>query len=36
LKCLTHPDYLISADEISTWVEYAVDLFLKNINYKLD
>ncbi|MFT1023434.1 TetR family transcriptional regulator, partial [Acinetobacter baumannii] len=24
------------ADEISTWVEYAVDLFLKNINYKLD
>ncbi|EPZ7155628.1 TetR/AcrR family transcriptional regulator, partial [Acinetobacter baumannii] len=25
-----------SADEISTWVEYAVDLFLKNINYKLD
>ncbi|HAV4899256.1 TPA: TetR family transcriptional regulator, partial [Acinetobacter baumannii] len=21
---------------ISTWVEYAVDLFLKNINYKLD
>ncbi|CAA0228037.1 TetR/AcrR family transcriptional regulator [Acinetobacter baumannii] len=36
LKCLTHPDYLISANEISIWVEYAVDLFLKNINYKLD
>ena len=27
LKCLTHPDYLISENEISTWVEYAVDLF---------
>ncbi|MDC4142357.1 TetR family transcriptional regulator, partial [Acinetobacter nosocomialis] len=34
LKCLTHPDYLISTDEISAWVDYAVDLFLKNINYK--
>lgn len=33
LKCLTHPDYLISENEISTWVEYAVDLFLKNIKY---
>lgn len=34
LKCLTHPNYTISDNEISTWVEYAVDLFLKNINYK--
>ncbi|RSO58067.1 TetR/AcrR family transcriptional regulator [Acinetobacter lactucae] len=34
LKCLTHPNYTISDNEISTWVDYAVDLFLKNINYK--
>lgn len=34
LKCLTHPNYAISDSEISTWVEYAVDLFMKNINYK--
>jgi len=33
LKCLTHPNYTISDTEISTWVEYAVDLFMKNINY---
>jgi len=33
LKCLTHPNYIISDTEISSWVEYAVDLFLKNINY---
>ncbi|MEQ1067173.1 TetR/AcrR family transcriptional regulator [Acinetobacter sp. XH1741] len=35
LKCLTHPDYLISDSEISVWVEYVVDLFLKNLNYHL-
>ncbi|MFV5440589.1 TetR/AcrR family transcriptional regulator [Acinetobacter oleivorans] len=34
LKCLTHPNYTISDSEISTWVEYAVDLFMKNINIK--
>ncbi|MFV5584029.1 TetR/AcrR family transcriptional regulator [Acinetobacter oleivorans] len=34
LKCLTHPNYAISDSEISTWVEYAVDLFIKNINIK--
>jgi len=33
LKCLTHPNYIISDNEIGSWVEYAVDLFLKNINY---
>lgn len=33
LKCLTHPNFLISDSEISYWVEYAVDLFMKNINY---
>ncbi|MHC3124658.1 TetR/AcrR family transcriptional regulator [Acinetobacter sp. GN11] len=33
LKCLTHPNFLISDSEISSWVEYAVDLFMKNINY---
>lgn len=35
LKCLTHPDYLISDSEIGVWVEYVVDLFLKNLNYHL-
>jgi len=35
LKCLTHPDYLISDSEIGVWVEYVVDLFLKNLNYRL-
>ncbi|QNW92969.1 TetR/AcrR family transcriptional regulator [Acinetobacter seifertii] len=34
LKCLTHPDYLISESEISIWVEYVVNLFLKNMNYQ--
>ena len=34
LKCLTHPNYTISDSEISTWVEYAVDLFMKNIDIK--
>jgi len=34
LKCLTHPNFLISDNEISSWVEYAVDLFMKNINYR--
>lgn len=35
LKCLTHTNYTISDSEISIWVEYMVDLFMKNINYKL-
>ena len=34
LKCLTHPNFLISDNEISSWVEYVVDLFMKNINYR--
>lgn len=34
LKCLTHPNYAIFDSEISIWVEYVVDLFMKNINIK--
>ncbi len=34
LKCLTHPNYIISDSEIGAWVGYAVELFLKNINYR--
>ena len=34
LKCLTHPNYTISEAEIAVWVDYVIELFLRNINYQ--